>query len=426
MKEKILQYICFYVNALSIFSTSSYYFIKYKLNFTTSTNAIISVCNSLLPTNYLFTKVVQWGVQEVYNGTNIKNNDELKSYFSVYSNSVPYTKDELRASLSYIKSITEFAKTRNDELVVENNNIPINSGSVAIIFKAHLNGNPVIIKVLRPNIRNRIEHDIKAVLYFFENILIKYIIEYYTKLNFKMFIESNSESLLNQCDFISEVNNALLFKNNLKHNKNIVIPYVYEHFTDAYKEVIVMEYLDGPIAKNVPLELLKPHFETLQSFFFESLYRYNLLHGDFHLGNIILTKNNTIGIIDFGIVYTLTNENSNLLFDVLFLSLNPANNKMLLRTIIRFICGNADDTIYQKYKNDKEIVEFMSSDFTAELIIKMINKIMSDDYLLQLNYDASRLFLSTMSGLQTIEYINDNKPLHYLIKSYINRTVQMD
>jgi predicted unusual protein kinase regulating ubiquinone biosynthesis (AarF/ABC1/UbiB family) len=381
----------------------------------------------LIHKNYLFTKVVQWGVQEVYSDANIQGNDELKSYFSMFSNSVPYTQHELHASLSSIKNIIEFAKNRNDELVVENDNIPTNSGSVAIIFKARLNDVPVIIKVLRPNIRKRIEHDIKAVLFFFDNLFIRNFIGYYIKLNFKTFIQNNSESLLNQCDFTSEINNALLFKNNLKNKKNIIIPHVYKHFTEAHNEVIVMEYIDGPVAKNVPLELLKTNFETLQSFFFESLFRYNILHGDFHLGNIIIMKNNMIGIIDFGIVYTLTNEISDQLFNVLFLSLNPANNKSLLRIIVRFICldPHSHDVVYKKLLNDKEIIEFMSSDFTANLIIKMINKIMSDESL-ELHQDICRLFLSTMSGLQTIEYVNENKSLDYLIKSYIHRSIQMD
>jgi predicted unusual protein kinase regulating ubiquinone biosynthesis (AarF/ABC1/UbiB family) len=425
--ELLQQYIKLALNTVIIFSTSTYHFIKYKLHLTTSNNAVISVCNSLVHKNYLFTKVVQWGVQEVYSAANIQGNDELKSYFSAFSNSVPYTQYELHASLSSIKNVTDFANSRNDKLVVENDNIPINSGSVAIIFKARLNDIPVVIKVLRPNIRKRIEHDIKAVLFFFDNLFIRKCIEHYIKLNFKTFIEQNSEILLNQCDFISEVNNALLFKDNLKNKKNIIIPSVYKHFTEAYSEVIVMEYIDGPVAKNVPLELLKTNFETLQSFFFESLFRYNVMHGDFHLGNIIITKNNTIGIIDFGIVYTLTNDMSDQLFNVLFLSLNLENNKLLLRTIVRFLCLDVDnhDATYKKLVNNKEINEILSSYFNANEIIKIINMIMSDESL-GLHQEVCRLFLATMSGLQTIEYVNENKSLAFLIKSYMQRSIQMD
>jgi len=425
--ELLQQYINLALNTVNIFSTSTYHFIKYKLHLTTSNSAVISICNSLIHKNYLFTKVVQWGVQEVHSAANIKDNDELKSYFGAFSNSVPYTQHELHASLSYIKNITDFAKSRNDKLVIENDNIPTNSGSVAIIFKARLNDIPVVIKVLRPNIRKRIEHDIKAVLFFFNNIFMRTFINNYIKLNFKTFIEQNSELLLNQCDFISEVNNALLFKDNLKHKKSIIIPRVYKHFTEAYSEVIVMEYIDGPIAKNVPLELLKTNFETLQSFFFESLFRYNVMHGDFHLGNIIITTNNMIGIIDFGIVYTLTTDMSDKLFDVLFLCLDSANRKVLLRTVVCFLCSDVDtqDATYKKLLNNQEIKDLLSSYFSANQIIKLVNIIMSDESL-GLHQEICMLLLATMSGLQTIEYVNENKSLALLIKSYMQRSIQMD
>ena len=43
-----------------------------------------------------------------------------------------------------------------------------------------------------------------------------------------------------------------------------------------------MDYLEGQIAKNVPIEEFKNHAITLQTFFFESLFMYNVFHGDFH------------------------------------------------------------------------------------------------------------------------------------------------
>ena len=118
-------------------------------------------------------------------------------------------------------------------------------------------GSSKILKSKDEYIKKRIQMDIDSTLYFFNNVVIKHIIGYYIKLNFKTFIEHNSESLLNQCDFISEVNNAILYKDKIKNKKNILIPHVYKHFTEAYDEVIVMEYLDGPVAKNVPLEEIK-------------------------------------------------------------------------------------------------------------------------------------------------------------------------
>ena len=67
-------------------------------------------------------------------------------------------------------------------------------------------------------------------------------------------------------------------KNQLKNKKNIIVPQVYKHFTDAFHDIIIMDYLDGPVAKNVPLYQLQNHLETIRTLCFEFLFKYNILH----------------------------------------------------------------------------------------------------------------------------------------------------
>ena len=198
-----------------------------------------------------------------------------------------------------------------------------------------------------------------------------------------------------------------------------------------------MEYLEGPVAKNVPLENLRKNVEPLQSFYFESLFRYNVLHGDFHLGNIIIMDDgNKIGIIDFGIVHFLTDEDSNKLFDIMFLSLSTTNNNNnnlntfynILKVSIRFICSdkNQHKRIYEQLNQDKELEALIRhNDYSANLLIKIINKIMSLENV-ELKSNVCELFLSTMSGLQTMEYVNNKMNLTDLTKSFTNRSIKMD
>ena len=194
-----------------------------------------------------------------------------------------------------------------------------------------------------------------------------------------------------------------------------------------------MEFLDGPIAKNVPLDKLKNCLEPLQSFFFDSLFRYKLLHGDFHLGNIIVMNDgDKIGIIDFGIVHFLTDDASNQLFDIMFLSLKSQDIKnfyAILKLIIRFICYHKRheyEKIFEMLKKDKE-VEYLirSTDFSSNTILKMINKIMSLEDI-EVKQTAYTLFLSAMSGLQTVEYVNDNKPLTILTRVYMDKSIHIE
>ena len=406
----------------------SYHIVTYKLNFKAYNDTVINICNSLVSHSYIFIKVIQWGIQNVYD---INFNDELKQYFNTFSNNVPYNNFEEEIAILRIYNAIEYASTSyNDKLVIENNYIPINSGSVALVYKARLNDKPVIIKVLRHNIKKNIEKDIHFLEYFFDNTLVKMIINRYTKVNFKRFIENNHDLLLHQCDFDSEVNNALVFKNNLKNKKNIAIPHVYKHFTDACNEIIIMDYLDGPVAKNVSLYHLRNHFETIRSLYFESVFRYNILHGDFHLGNIIILDENTIGLIDFGIVYMVNNEISNGLFDILFI--NAANKKKvthylhILKILIKMICVNEKkhEEIFIKLKNDHELVDiFFISKFSGNILVTTLNKIISLDGV-ELNVYMCNLILSLMSSLQTIDngmslIDGDNKSLFTILKSYI-------
>ena len=45
---------------------------------------------------------------------------------------------------------------------------------------------------------------------------------------------------------------------------------------------------------------------------------------------------------------------------------------------------------------------------------------------MEVNTDSCNLFLSTMSGLNTIEYVNDKHNLEQLLKSYMNRSIKLD
>lgn len=425
------------IKMFNIFSYSLYNAVKYKLHFCTFEDAVISACNSLTHENYIFTKVIQWGIQEIYNDANIKDNDNLKNYFSTFSNKVPYTPHELQHSISVIKNVMQYAGSRNETLIFENDDYtPVNSGTVSLVFKAQLNNVPIIVKILRPNIKNKIKEDIDVLLHLFGNPVIKKIVECYIKLNFKKFIENNTDILLRQCDFHNEVKNALIFKSNLINKKNIVVPCIYTHFTETFNEVIIMEYLEGPIAKNVPLEKLRKNIEPLQSFFFDSLFRHNVLHGDFHLGNIIIMDDgNKIGIIDFGIVHFLTDEDSNKLFDIMFLTTSNNNNSNnvntfynILKISIRFVCSdkNQHERIYEQVSQDKELESLIRyNDYSTNMIIKIINKIMSLENV-ELKTNVCELFLSSMSGLQTIEYVNNNMNMSNLTKTFMSKSIKMD
>ena len=148
-----------------------------------------------------------------------------------------------------------------------------------------------------------------------------------------------------------------------------------------------------------------------------------------------MVSDTTIGVIDFGIVFNLTDELSNTLFDIVFMviSLNTGNdsddNKIfckLMKTCIRIVCSDERQhkCIYENIKNDKELLDVTRAKFSANLLISVINKIMTLQNV-DLKPNMCQLILTTMSGLHTIEYVNDNMSLQCIMHSFINRSIKI-
>jgi predicted unusual protein kinase regulating ubiquinone biosynthesis (AarF/ABC1/UbiB family) len=422
--------------SLSIFSYTFYSYISYKLNLSSFDDSIINICNHLTKHSYIFIKIFQWGIHDIYD---LASTIKLTNYFNAFSNNVHYTSTELKESLIIVDELIRYASDSNDELVFEKKQnciVPLNSGSVTLIYKAFLNNKPVIVKILRHNIKKKINDDISLILFLFTNPIVMIIIRRWLKfeINLKEIINNCKRMLIDQCDIQCEVKNTLLFKNILINNKNIVVPHVYTHFTDTFHNVIIMEYLHGPIAKNIPIDHLKNFSKIMQIFYLESFFKYNLLHGDFHLGNIIILDKDVIGIIDMGIVYPIETEISNQLFDVLFLNANKYNKKNFYKSLsiqCDLFCIHKEDSkrLFNFLKSDKEFENLAYSKFSIKTLNLMLRKAMIMN--IKINTYISNLLFSFLSGLQTIESTiknidHDNKSLttsmKFLISSFNDET----
>ena len=109
---------------------------------------------------------------------------------------------------------------KNQNVIIENN--PINSGTIAIVFKGQYDNKNIIIKLKRKNINNILKNSISLMS------TIAFIVKftYYRYLKIDLFIETNMVYLFEQINFINEMNNIDTFYNNFKDNNEIVIPKV--------------------------------------------------------------------------------------------------------------------------------------------------------------------------------------------------------
>lgn len=188
---------------------------------------------------------------------------------------------------------------------------PLASASIAQVHSAILkNGDSVIVKVVRPNIKKEIEKDIK---------LMKIIAKYLTSLSdeFKRMhlieVVNDYEVLVyDETDLIKESLNAKKIKNNFINSELVYIPEIYWDYVT--KNVLVMERIFAiPINNKKELMENNINFDQLAKnaieIFFVQVFEHNFFHADMHPGNIFIQeKNNNVQfvLVDFGIMGSLS------------------------------------------------------------------------------------------------------------------------
>ena len=241
------------------------------------------------------------------------NSDE-REFLIKYTDNVPYDPDEIEYEL-LDKLQAEFAITLSS-------NKPINSGIVGLVFDGiDSSNNKVIIKMLKKNILQKFTNVFDEMLY------ISYIckcIPYIKSLKITKLLLDNEEILLNQMNFIKEVESIEIFSKKYKNNKEFVFPKVYREITEKYERLIVMENISGLKFKDIESmsETIKEEFSyILNKFGILGILYHSVIHCDIHSGNIFFYINNEtstinnevpkykIGIIDFGICSFPNKEN---------------------------------------------------------------------------------------------------------------------
>jgi ubiquinone biosynthesis protein len=237
------------------------------------------------------------------------------------------------------------------------------------------------------------------------------------RMNVIQLIKNNQDLLLEQCNFENEIENLKLFKEKFINSTHILIPNIYSNFSNISNKIIIMDYLDGKLMSNISKNKILPYFSIIRSFIFESILFNNVVHGDLHLGNIILLKDNRIGIIDFGLVIKNTKVFTKYVFNLL-IGIKNSNKDLIINSLLKIILkDNKDfnkvkenlinnDVIYQAFDRigSKEILDVIK-------IIKNLN--------IEIDSLTCRNILSIISCLSLIEKIAENKSLKLIFKDYL-------
>jgi len=192
---------------------------------------------------------------------------------------------------------------------------PFAAGSFGQVYIGqHANGQKIIVKVLRPMVRELLKYDLRLLSLFGK----RFAAQEYTNFTVKMdtALKEFRHATLNETDYIAEARFADELYQAYRDHPSIVIPKTYTELCTSH--IIVQEYIDGisgaellklqedgadpavvireRLGSDLDTQLVTAGVESMVAVF--TLPR---IPGDPHPGNIRFMTGNRIGLIDFGI-----------------------------------------------------------------------------------------------------------------------------
>lgn len=195
-----------------------------------------------------------------------------------------------------------------DDVFAEFDRTPVASASVAQVHFARLHdGREVAVKILRPGMRDVIDHDIDL-MYTLAGLIEKLWPDG-RRLRPREVVEEFAKYLRDELDLMREASNCSQLRRNFQDSPLLQVPEVYWDYCST--GIMVMERMHGtPIGR---IESLKAQGIDLHALgragveiFFTQVFRDGFFHADMHPGNIFVSSGGQYIALDFGIMGTLT------------------------------------------------------------------------------------------------------------------------
>lgn len=221
------------------------------------------------------------------------------------------------------KAIEDSLGKKLSEVFLSIDEKAIGTASIGVVYKAQLhNGQKVVVKVRRPNIAKHIMTDFEILLFIVQKL--EKVSGEIKFLGMSKMISDFFKSMNNELNFQVEAQNCERLRKNLEvidKEQMLVVPKVFKEFST--QDILVMEFLDGrPFNEFHSLEEVGSDVvakvEKSVELFVHTLLADGFFHADLHGGNFFIMKDRKIGIIDFGLMGTLSKKNRANLIAILY------------------------------------------------------------------------------------------------------------
>jgi ubiquinone biosynthesis protein len=184
---------------------------------------------------------------------------------------------------------------------------PLAAASLAQVHRAVYKGKQVVLKVQRPEVAETTEVDIE-IMRNLAGLAERYSPTLYL-INSVGFVEEFAQQIKKELDFLMEAHNMLRFAENFARDDTIHVPEVYLEL--CTRHLVTMEFIDGISISDT--NRLRDEGYNLRRIArrgailgYKAIFQYGFFHADPHPGNVFVLPGDVIGLVDFGMMATLS------------------------------------------------------------------------------------------------------------------------
>ncbi|OWR30738.1 hypothetical protein CDO73_09080 [Saccharibacillus sp. O23] len=253
----------------------------------------------------------------------------IEAFSSLHDQVKPLGQEELQAIIN--------AKIGNlDETYASFEMKPLAAASIGQVHLATLKstGEKVVVKILRPDVKQKMTVDLDLLIQFVTGLSERS--SKIRKLGLIELAEGFKANLIEETDFDIEALNTNLLKQAFRqHGIAIRVPKVYSEYST--KQILTLEYIEGTSFNR---EVTPEVSEKVMHAFLDQILVIGIFHADPHPGNLILTADGEVALIDFGSVGYLSEEEKGGMLAFL-VGYSSGNTKEMTRGLIA-VCEDGE------------------------------------------------------------------------------------